>query len=537
MSRKNTFVYNPSTIDISRSKIPFSHRHLTAILHGKCVPIEITEVIPGDSMKYKLNALVRMSTPIAPIMDNIYMNVAAFFVPKRLIWDKTKEFYGENRTGYGVQTEIEEPYCKDPAGSIIPGGQTMQTLAEYLGVVRQNVGTISDYTPISLNPFRAYLQVINDWFINENLQAPYLWNHNSTGNYGPQIATRYGSDVFPSSNTSVFTVCKKLDRFTSCLPWAQKSNSAVLLPLGSTAPVDFFSGSVEAELGVVGAQGGLIAHDGTNPLPNGAQVEAKVDLSQASAATVNQFRMAVATQRYLEKLARTGSKYREYIKGMFGVNIGDTTAQMAEYLGGVSFPINISQVLSTSGYAAGVSSTVGAPGANSVTGKSDYLFTKSFVEPGYLVIVAYTKHDRTYGQGLDEIFSKKEIWDYYTPSFANIGEQAIKKSRLYFNGLASSDALEFGFQEAWSEYRSKRDMITSIVAPSNSTQLNYWSLAENFAAAPSLNETFITEDRAAIARCLTTGLTGPDFICDFFFEATAVRPMPVYSIPGLVDHN
>ena len=222
---------------------------------------------------------------------------------------------------------------------------------------------------------------------------------------------------------------------------------------------------------------------------------------------------------------------------MFGVNIGDTTAQMAEYLGGMTMELNIDQVLQTTNYAAGSSTKLGAPGAVSTSAGSQYLFTKSFTEPGYIVIVAYTKHNRTYGQGIDEIYQKHELLEEYNPKFANIGEVAIKKSNIFFTGDSEDDDTRLGFQEAWSEYRHKKDVVVAELCPSNSSSLNFWSLADNYATAPTLSEDWLLEDRANIARCLAGGTTGPDYFLDIKFQRTFVRPMPLYSIPGLIDHH
>lgn len=560
----NHFVYNPSTVDIRRSKFLMPSFWKGPIYHGDCVPVEITEVMPGDSAKYNLSTFIRTATPpIFPLMDTIRLSFAAFYVPTRLLWNKEKEFVGENTEGYGIQTEILEPRCQNGYNFVTPseaGSTAARKLATYLGLVRQSTGALdaSDASPIAYNPGRAFLCVWNEWFRNENFMAPYLWNHSETGDaFGRPLCSLGGTNYYYGS-LDLPKVCKQLDRFTSSLPWAQKG-SPVLLSFYGDAPVIAKDTTVTGNIHDMG-YATYLGHTATDTLtkPLGtvssiltignssfsSDVNSEVkysnlfaDLGSATAKSINEIRLAFATQRYLEALARSGSKYREYIKGMFGVNIGDTTAQMPEYLGGFSMELNIDQVLQTTGFAAGSSTTLGAPGASSTSAASKYLFTKSFTEPGYIVIVAYTKHNRSYSQGIDEIYQKHEILEKYNPKFANIGEQAIKKSLLYFTGKVADDNTRWGFQEAWSEYRTKRDVIIGALAASNSSSYNFTNLGDNYASAPTLNADFLTEDRANITRCLAGGDSSPDYFLDIKFNREFVRPMPLYSIPGLIDHH
>lgn len=578
MGSESRFVYNPSTVDIGRSKFLMNSFWKGDMYHGDLVPLEITQVMPGDSAKYDVSLFIRTATPpIFPIMDSIKLYVRAFYVPTRLVWSKEKEFLGENTEGYGIQTEVLAPrstrkdMCvyKDVAATTYK-----RSIATYLGIVKQK-SEIVNGSPISLNPIRSFLQVYNDWFRNENFMPPYLWDHSQTGDASRELATIGGSGIYGLG--SLPKVCKNLDRFTSCLPWAQKG-SPVPVPLLGEAPVvagnaghwmkndlvfGYKSGSniiyPETDLGWGGSethtsayllgtqQDGHVAYliqpntsaesDDYTPSASIQYSNLIADLSQATGASVNQLRLAFATQKYLEQLARSGSKYREYIRAMFGVTIGDTTAQMAEYLGGMCVELNVDQVLQSTGFSAGSSTTLGAPGASSTSAASDYLFTKSFDEPGYIVVVAYTKHNRTYGQGIDELYQKHEVLEDYNPKFANIGEQAIKKSNIFFTGDADDDDVRLGFQEAWSEYRYKKDMVVGSMAPSNSSSFNFTNLAENFASAPTLNVDFLTEDRTNIARCLAGGESSPDYFLDVKFNRTFIRPMPLYSVPGLIDHH
>lgn len=543
MSSEGRFTYAKASVNIPRSKFPLNQRVTCPYYHGDLIPLQIYEAMPGDTFSSKVSYTVRMATPIAPIMDNIYLSVACFLVPKRLVNNNIKKFYGENEEGYGIQSDILLPRSFNEAMT-----QTLnwtrdhpRTLGTYLGLVRQNNSFSSDIDArIALDPIRAFYAVYNEWFRNENFMAPYLWNHNQTGDSNFIPVTRNGENIFPNGESSLPKVCKKLDRFTSCLPWTQKCASDITLPLAGSAPVSLY-----LESGVAPSSTGektFTSIWGTLPWTeqfkaNNEPARMKADLLQATSVTINQFRIAVQTMKYYETLARVGSKYREFIQGIFGVQIGDVTAQMPEYLGGISKMINMATVLSQSGYQSGATTTLGMPGGYSQTnGSNEALFTKSVTEPSYVIVVAYTKHDRTYGQGIDEIFTKHELFDFYNPKFACIGEQPVKESSIYFTGKSSDSDNAFGFNEAWSEYRHLKDRTIGALNPAIPGSLNYWNLGDNFTEKPVLNADFLTEDRKALARCLSTGESGPDFLMDFYFETTAVRPMPLYSIPGLVDH-
>ena len=354
MNKQEHFVYTKSTVDIRRSKFIENSKWTGDIYHGDLVPIEILEVMPGDSFKYDVAAFIRTATPpIAPLMSKIQFSIAAFYVPKRLLFSKTKEFFGENTEGYGIQSEVLEPRSTNADMTIYKGsiGSYARSLGKYLGLVRQNNSVVNP-SPISLNPIRAFLQCYNDWFRNENFHAPYLWDHSQTGD-----ANRAGYATLGGANRNAYSdlpkVCKMLDKWTSSLPWAQKGNP-VLLPLGETAPVigidnsgnKKFYDTVAYQLHSATSDQTRIefrnANDGSSEFSiyaiddgtagaglSGTELKDSynhlvADLSVATAASVNELRLAFATQRYLEALARTGSKYREYIKGMFGVSIGDS---------------------------------------------------------------------------------------------------------------------------------------------------------------------------------------------------------------------
>lgn len=554
MSSQNQFTYTKATLGngMTRSRWKMPHRWQGTVYHGDLVPLEITRCMPGDTFTYRVKNLTRTATaPIYPIMDNIDEHFAAFFVPDRLIWDKTKQFYGENTEGYGIQSEVLAPRATPYVATVKSAYATYpRSFGTYLGIVSQKTDDTVLTPRIANNPIRAFLSCYNTWFRNQNFMAPYLWSKSESGDLSATyFATNSGNYV--SFITDVPKVCKKNDVFTTCLPWSQKLASTVSLPLGTTAPV--FVTNPDSET--------LIPHDNyfllgnadtaayfspqlladkidTDGTASGDPIKAdlKVDLSRATAASISQLRMAVALQRYYESLARCGSFYQQYIKEFFDVDTGDTTAQIPEFLGGIKRRLNVASIYSTAGYEAGTSTKLAAPGAVCVTEGDDILFRKSFKEPGYVVIVYYTKHDRSYGQGIDPIWTKNKVLQEYNPKFAHISETPVEKTRLYFTGTSDDNDSYLGFQEAWNEYRYISDKVIGGLNVANDSAYTFINLADKYASAPVLNADFLTENRDSIARCLAGGSGSPDYFLDVFIDADVIRPMPVHSVPGLMDH-
>lgn len=529
----HSFAVMPS-VSISRSKFDRVSGHKLSFNLGQIIPLYIDEVLPGDTRKLEVSSLIRMSTPIAPIMDDIEMDVFAFFVPNRLAFDKWKEVMGENNTGAGIPGSSSYVPMVTITNGVIPVG----SVGDHMGLPNSAAGTSYD---VSVLPLRGMKLIYNRWFRNQNVTAPVTVDIGS-------------STTYDDYTINPLIAAKKADYFTRSLPYAQKGNP-VTIPLGTAAPV--FTGvprssdtgtyalhfskldgtAVPAKiLGL--SNTGYTYTDGTTDISGGGAAvipnNLYADLGQATAATINQLRLAFQTQKLLEKDSLYGTRYWEILVAHFGVVSPDASLQDPEYLGGQKFMINVDQVLQTTGYDDSASSELAQVGANSVTGWKGSLFTKSFTEHGFLHVygVARQKH-RTYGQGLNRMWSKTGRFDFYWPVFANLGAQDVKKKELYVDGGNTN----FGYQEAWAEYRYKPNLVTGILNPSRSGSLDYWTLAEAFAAAPSLGDTFIKEDRANLSRALTTGSSGPDFIGDFYFKDVAVRPMPTYSIPGLIDHH
>ena len=533
MSKEYSFSVMPS-VSISRSRFARKSQHKTSFNLGQIIPIYVDEVLPGDTRSIDMASLVRMSTPIAPIMDNIYIDYFAFYVPNRLTWVHWKEFAGENNSGAGiplVNYSIPKLTTSSTSNAI-----ASSSYGDYCGLP---VGIANLLNGISALPFRGLALIYNRWFRDQNLIAPLAVQ---TGdNNEVLIGSGY---QFASNATYVLKAAKLSDYFTRSLPYAQKG-SAVALPLGTVAPVYVHNDSAVPsgrQLGVAWTGAGLAADSktfdfqisGSGGIESTAQLVA--DLTTATAATINDLRYAFQLQKLLEKDALYGTRYWELLKAHFGVEAADASLQDPEYLGGFRQRVNVDQVLSTADYSNTTSQKVGAVGANSVTGGKSSLFTKSFKEHGFIFILAVARHDQTYAQGINRMWTRSGRFDFYWPVFANLGAQEVKLKEIYAQGTSADDTI-FGYQEAWAEYRYKPSIATGLMNPNVTGSLDYWTLTNKFAAAPTLGQTFIEQDRSNLQRALTTGSTGPDFIADFYFVDIAVRPMPMYSIPGLIDHH
>lgn len=560
---------NPTNIDIRRSTFDRSHSLKTSFNVGDIVPFFVDEVLPGDTFNVDTSKVVRLQTLLTPVMDNIYLDTYFFFVPNRLTWSHWKQFNGENTESAWIpQTEYEIPQITAPADS----GWSVGTIADYLGVPT-GVPSLS----VSALPFRAYALVINEWFRDENLSDPLVVPVDDATVAGVNTGT-FVTDV--AKGGLPYKAAKYHDYFTSCLPSPQKGPD-VLIPVASAGnyavvgngkSLGLTDGSLTGLFGyqrvgggsVLAVKSGDLGSSVGTAVPSSSNLNGSVgvptvsqlgdDLSKsgliavasgnAAAASINQLRMAFQIQKLYEKDARGGSRYIEILKSHFGVTSPDARLQRPEYLGGNRVPININQVVQQSATASGETAQ-GTVTGMSVTTDTHSDFTKSFTEHGFVIGVMVARYDHTYQQGLERFWSRKDRFDYYWPVFANIGEQAVKNKEIFAQGPGVKDSAGsviddqvFGYQEAWADYRYKLSRVTGEMRSQYAQSLDVWHLADDYSALPMLSDSWIREDKTNVDRVLAvTSSVSNQLFADIYIKNRTTRPMPMYSIPGLIDHH
>lgn len=552
------FSLNPTNLEMPRSRFERSTNHKTTFNTGELIPLFVDEVLPGDTMKAKTAAAIRMSTPIFPVMDDAFFDTYWFFVPNRLVWEHWKEFMGENTTTKWEQTiEYEIPQIKAPSGGWAKG-----TIADYFGIPTK-VNNIS----VNALPFRALALIWNEWFRDQNLKDPAMINLDDTTVTGSN-GSNYQVDG--QLGGKPFKVAKYADYFTKCLPAPQKG-PAVMMPLGAEAPVKGNGNPLGLLASTNSVNRGtptylyqnssnLYRYANSGDIPTSASTATKsgaeytgagwtgvstdpeksglvADLSMATGATINQLRQAFAVQRWYEQSARGGSRYRETLKAFFGVTSPDSRMQVPEYLGGERIPINMDQVVQTSGDQGETSTPQGNVAAFSLTSFVQSNFTKSFTEHGYLFCVGAVRTMHTYQQGIERMWSRKDKFDFYWPTFSSIGEMAVLVKEVYATGT-NTDEEVFGYQEAWADYRYKPSRVSGAFRSNYDQSLDSWHYADYYEHQPILGSTWIDETSDNVNRTIAVQDELEDqFIGDFYFKCENTRCMPVYSIPGLIDHH
>lgn len=546
-----------------RSKFDRSHQLLTTINEGDLVPIYCDEVLPGDTARVRLNGLIRMSTPIYPIMDNCYMDTYFFFVPCRLLWQHWENMFGENDTDYWEEkTEYSTPTCKIGGKSGLSNG----SLGDYFGLPTQ----VKEEIKVNALPARAYAMIYNEWFRDENLEAPLMLGYKKTDEAGtddsPGPANAYANQPDATTNTNEASFYGKKpakagkfhDYFTSCLPSPLKADP-VEISLTGNAPVGLYKNQDLTEFGTVTGKQQIFlnqtltgsalspninnskAGNKTSLISGSASSSEQIndaaylgaDLNSVSAISIQDLRMAIALQHIFEADARNGTRYREFLSGTWGVTSPDSRLQIPEYIGGQRIAINVNQVVQTSQTDTTTGQALGNTAAYSLTTCSKQMVDYAATEYGFIIGLAVVRVEHSYQQGLATKWTRGGRFTYYDPRLAALGEQPVYNREIYTQGTAEDNEI-FGYQEAWADYRYKPSYVTGEMRSNFKTSLDAWHYADDYEKLPHLSAEWIQEGTQNIDRTIAvTSNVSHQFLCDFYFNEEWFREMPIYSIPGI----
>lgn len=542
MNRNSEQHYNQVPhAEIRRSRFKRDFSMLTTINEGDLVPIYVDEVLPGDTFKIDVNGLVRMATPLYPVMDNCNMDIFFFFVPCRLLWDHFVNMMGQNDSSFWAEkVEYTTPTAKAPPTT----GWEVGSIADYMGIP---TGVPS--LEVNRMPFNAYAKIWNEWFRDENLQQPVdVYTGDETLEYKENL-----KDIEkPERGLGILKVCKHKDYFTSSLPQPQKGQG-VEIGLAGLAPVwltqngqktdkviylDTTDNNATSNISNTVNDPSTIATTITGySVPTGdytkvSSANLQADLTAVSGISINELRNSIAVQHILERDARTGTRYKEILKGAWGVTSPDARLDRSEYIGGYRMPININQVIQTS--SSSQISPQGNTAAYSMTTMSKHMCTYSATEHGYVLGLCCVRVDHSYQQGLSRLWTRSTRFSYYDPMLANLGEQPVLNQEIYAQGNEKDEEV-FGYQEAWADYKYRTNMVTSEMRSTYAQSLDAWHYADHYTSLPTLSSDWIKEGTENIARTLAVEDTNHSyqFICNFYFDQTWTRPMPIYSVPGL----
>lgn len=532
---------------------------LTTFNSGRLIPFFVDEVLPGDTFQVDTSAIIRMTTPKYPVMDDAFIDFYYFYCPNRILWEDFKQFMGEaNETPWMPEKTYQVPKIvingNEKSGKPLNG-----SILDYMGVPTK----VNAPFEINALPVRAYVMIWNEYFRDQNIENAAMWRKDDakvtyTQSYNENSGAK---DELEKTLQEAITggLCLPVNRFhdyfSSCLPYPQRGPE-VALPMQGNARItgftndqfnekaplyanSFFDGSTNPgntkdrlyAIAEDGSTGSAYLNIGTGTGTNHTAVYLGADLNSVTAATINDLRKAVAVQQYYEAMARGGSRYREQVQALWDVTISDKTVQIPEYLGGGRYHVNMNQIVQTSGQQTENDTPIGETGAMSVTPINESSFTKSFEEHGFVIGVMCIRHSRTYQQGLERFWSRTDRLDYYVPQFANLGEQPVKKKEIMLTGTAT-DEETFGYQEAWADYRMKPNRVSGLMRSNAEGTLDFWHYADNYSTVPTLSQEWMSEGKTEIARTLIEQNE------DQFFGAIRVankttRCMPLYSVPGL----
>ncbi len=558
MNRNNERHFlNVPQMHTSRTRFKRDQTILTTFDSGKLIPFFVDEVLPGDTFQIDTSAIIRMTTPKYPVMDDAFIDFYYFYCPNRILWKNFKYFMGEvEETPWSPKKLYSVPRIRIN-GTEASTAPHENSILDYMGVPTK----IKNSFTVNALPVRAYVKIWNEYFRDQNVGNAATSTDDDRGEiYTDDGDTQDEEETLKRARSGgrCLPVNKFHDYFTSCLPYPQRGPE-ITVPLSGNAPVGMYKDTALTQFGTVAGHSAIYLNqtlsgsalaphignsqnpgyegyatvqgssDSTNQVDDTAYLGA--DLSKVTATTINDLRNAVAVQQYYETLARGGSRYREQVQALWDVTISDKTVQIPEYLGGGRYHVNMNQIVQTSGQQSNTDTPIGETGAMSVTPINESSFTKSFEEHGYVIGVLCVRHSRSYQQGLERFWSRYDRLDYYVPQFANIGEQPVKKKEIMLTGTTTDDET-FGYQEAWADYRMKPNRVSGLMRTNATGTLDFWHYADYYSDVPTLSQGWMKEGKSEIARTLIVQ-NEPQFFGAIRVANKTTRCMPLYSVPGL----